>query len=104
VARVVTGQEEQARSTVVEDAEPPRSVALESTGFGRYVRSRPSCDGHHTGTIDVVVAVSGGVALVVESETHMRSGYCVQRGARWLWEKPALERCVSTGGTVVAAG
>jgi mannose-6-phosphate isomerase-like protein (cupin superfamily) len=36
VRRVVTGEDEQGRSTVVQDGEPPHSVSLDSTGFGEH--------------------------------------------------------------------
>ena len=34
--RVVTGEDEQGRSAVVHDGEPPHSVSLDSTGFGEH--------------------------------------------------------------------
>jgi mannose-6-phosphate isomerase-like protein (cupin superfamily) len=36
VRRVVTGEDEQGRSAVVHDGEPPHSVSLDSTGFGEH--------------------------------------------------------------------
>jgi len=36
VRRVVTGRDEQERSAVVHDGEPPHSVSLDSTGFGEH--------------------------------------------------------------------
>jgi mannose-6-phosphate isomerase-like protein (cupin superfamily) len=36
VRRVVTGEDEQGRSAVVQDGEPPHSVSLDSTGFAEH--------------------------------------------------------------------